>query len=46
MKNIKIIYYKIKIIKIEYEKIVFKLLNLHETGNNANNNNQCHYNRY
>ena len=33
-------------IKIEYEKIIFKLLNLHETGNNANNNNQCHYNRY
>lgn len=42
MKIARIINYKIKIIKIEYKKIVLKLLNLHETGHNAENNNHCH----
>lgn len=42
MKIARIINYKIKIIKIKYKKIVLKLLNLYETGNNAENNNHCH----
>ncbi len=46
MKIARIINYKIKIIKIEYKKIVLKLHNLYETSNNTENNNQCHDNRY
>ncbi len=42
MKIARIINYKIKIIKIEYKKIVLKLLNLYETDHNAENNNHCH----